>query len=178
MRIFFTREQISAPKAEWEPQLRAFAASTNAALRDARRLPIYDQAVIRASEWLEDALARVHRAADEMLIISGDEHLHAAATNIQLPENSLFLYRQAWRHWWSAVFRRGAPWWQEISWGINCTDRLIELAHPFDHKLQLIPNETYLCSEEVANRGTHSILRLVDDELVPIETFSEWVDSI
>ena len=70
-----------------------------------------------------------------------------------------------------------APWWQVITWAINCPEQFIDLAYPHDHKLQWTPNLTYLCSEEVADRGTHTILIMVDNELVIAETFSEWVVS-
>jgi hypothetical protein len=178
MRAFFTDEQVAVSKAEWEPQLRTFAASTNAALRSLRRLPIYDQAVICASQWLKNTIAkRMHLQPSEILIIAGDEHLEAAASNVALPTNSIFLYRQAWKHWWSCVFLGEAPWWQEISWSINCPERFIDLSYPHDHNLQLTPNLTYLCSEQVADRGTDTILKIVDDELVTAETFCEWVVS-
>lgn len=178
MRIFFTEHQIVTSKAEWEPQLRTFAESTNAVLRNARRLPIYEEAVLHASKWLNNAISnRLHLQPHETLIVAGDEHLHEASNSTRLPEGSIFLYRQAWKHWWSAVFRGEAPWWQSISWAINCTDRMIELAHPHDADLKLTPNQTYLCSEQVADRGTDTILQMVENELVTVQTFCEWVES-
>lgn len=176
MQIFFTAEQIAASKAEWEPQLRTYAESTTAALRNARRLPIYEQAVVRASEWLDDIIAnRLHLLPHELLVIAGDEHVHAASTDADIPEDWIFLYQPAWKRWWSSVFLRGeAPWWQEISWSINSSERILDLTHPFDHALELTPNQTYLCTEQVADRGSHSIVTVADGQLVTVQELGKW----
>lgn len=203
MDIIFTEDEIATAKAEWKPQLQEFAAVTNAMLRQSRRLPIYEQAVELASEWLQDALAnRVHRRKNCTLVVAGDEHLHAAVSNVTLPDDSIFLYRPAWQRWWSGLHLSGVCWWQEITWAVNCPQWLLQLAESSHPELDdadagscgarnpperseeqqkwywpivLTPNQSFLCSEEIAGRGTHGILRVEEDGRLSAECVREWL---
>lgn len=176
MRAFFTAEQVQNSKRIWEPQLREYASLMNTSLRGVRRLPIYDQAVKRATAWLKYTVNnRVDLRQPDILLIVGDEHLEAATSQVPLPPRSLFLYSQAWDHWSNHVFSGEAPWWESISWSINSSDRIIHHSYLGNQNLELTPNQTFLCSEYVAYRGTDTLLKLVDGELTTHKPYGEWV---
>jgi len=176
MRIVFPDNEIAALKADWEPQLRSYAEETNAILCNARRLPIYDQAIPHAAAWLRKLIDNPpYLEKHHTLIIAGDEHLHAAASEVAIPSSAILLYRSAWKHWWSGVFYGKVPWWCEASWAINCPERIIHLVNPNVHDFQLTANKTYLCSAEIAGRGAHSILSCDEQGALTSKPFSEWL---
>lgn len=176
MRNFFPDEQVAASKAEWEPGLRAFAKTTNKELEQSRRLPIYDQAVEMAKDWLAKAVRTTRRERHETLVVTGDEHLHAAFKQTPVPKGALFLYAQAWAYWHRAMFLGEVPWWASIYWAINGDDQIIEVTHHLEHDLNLVAGQTFLCTERYPHGGAHRLLKLIDGRLES-EPISEWIDS-
>lgn len=178
METIFTDDEILTAKSDWEADLREFASVTTATLQHARKLPIYDHAIDRATVWLRQALAgRIYRRKHHTLVIAGDEHLQAAVERVGLPDDSLFLHQTAWRYWYSGRYLGKACWWQSIDWAINCPYRMIDLSSPHNRNLTLLPNKTFLCSEEVAGRGTHTILSIESDGTISSSSYSEWLVS-
>ena len=180
MQAFFTSEEVLSAKAEWKDKLLEFAANTNLTLQHARRLPIYEYAIDSATRWLTRTLeSRIYRREHHTLVIAGDEHLQVAVERVGLPEDSLFLHQTAWRCWCSSRYYRKVCWWQEVNWAINCPYHLIDLsdllASPYHRHLNLDPNATFLCSEEVADRGTHTILSIESDGKISSSPYTEWI---
>ena len=176
MRIVFSDSELATSKAEWEPNLRSYADATNAILCNARRLPIYEKVLSYAAAWLRDLIHDPpFLPKHHTLIIAGDEHVHAATDDVSLPSSSVFLYRSAWTHWCSCEFYGKVPWWCEASWTINFPQRVIELVDPNIHELQLTPNQTFLCSDELEGRGRHWILSVDDLDNLIEELLTEWL---
>lgn len=178
MEIIFTDNEVLSAKSEWESKLREFANVTTATLQHARKLPIFDYAVDLATDWLQTAVAsRIYRRKHHTLVIAGDEHLQTAVDRVGLPTDSLFIHQIAWRYWLSSLYLGKVRWWQSIDWAINCPHRMIDLSSPHNLNLTLTPNETFLCSEEVVGRGTHTILSIDSVGQVSANPYSEWLVS-
>lgn len=176
MEIISTDDEILSAKSAWESKLREFSRLTTGTLQNARKLPIFDYAVDLATDWLQTAIAsRIYRRKHHTLVIAGDEHLQAAVERVNLPSDSIFIYQTAWRFWFSGLYLGKVCWWQSIDWAINCPYRMIDLSSSLIHNLTLIPNRTFLCSEEVAGRGTHTILSIEPDGQIARNPFSEWL---
>ncbi|MCC9603361.1 hypothetical protein LOC67_22660 [Stieleria sp. JC731] len=177
-----TEDSIANSRAQWEPTLRQYAAATTHVLRGSRKLPIHDQAVELATDWLRGLLARHTTSnvqSNRTFILGGDEHLDIAFRALINADDHdfIFIFREAYYRWLTSEFH-DAPWfWNYASWAINSTDRLLEIASPHNMNLRLDPNLTYLLSESGGCRGVDSILRVVDGNLTKIETFCEWVVS-
>jgi hypothetical protein len=177
-----TEDDIAKSRTQWEPKLRRYAEATTQALRGSRQLPIHDQAVDLATNWLSNELAQ--RRANSVqpnraFLLGGDEHLDTAFRALATTgeHDFIFIFREAYYRWLTSEFH-DSPWfWNYASWAINSTDRMLELASPHDMNLRLEPNITYLLSESGGSRGVDSILRVVEGKLAKVETFSEWVVS-
>ena len=176
-----TEDDINESRARWEIEFRSFAARSSILLASTRRLPVYDQAVSLAREWL---IARLGDAAriptTRTLLLVGDEHLGAAAACV-LPSVGIdytHIFPNAWIHWLGTEFRGNPGWWCPIHWAINDPQRLLDFAQ-FDHgTVTLSANQTYLLSCAYGGRGTDSYCRLVDGVLVVDPPNCEWADSI
>lgn len=182
MRDFSVTEQdIAISKARWEPEFRDFAKRSSRLLASARRLPIFDEAVPLAHDWLDTTVVHTNRdSMDRSLLLVGDEHLAAAAADLLTPAGIDYthIFPDAWIHWLGTEFRGSPGWWSATHWAINNPQRLLHFAEFEFSDPGLRPNETYLLSTASGSRGTDSICRLVDGKLHVDDPFCEWVDCV
>jgi hypothetical protein len=182
MRDFSVTEQdIAISKARWEPEFRAFAECSSRLLKSTRRLPIFTQAVLLAKNWLDTTVVQTHQdSTNRSLLLIGDEHLAAAATDLLTPAGIDYthIFPDAWIHWHDTEFRGSPGWWCATHWAINNPQRLLHFAQFDFSDPGLRPNESYLLSTAGGSRGTDSICRLIDGKLHVDDPFCEWVDSV
>lgn len=181
MREFHTDTEIAVSRARWELEMRAYAEVSSAILRQSRRLEIRDAAIYDATIWLTSSgCCNVPVPKGHILLFFGDEHLEQACIDTLRPNGIQydFMYNAAFFEWLRKNQCLGLlGWWVGATWAINDPIHMLDFASPFQDRLQLIPNETYLRTESFDCRGTHAICYLRDGRLES-ESLSEWVDSV
>ncbi|HUG67039.1 MAG TPA: hypothetical protein VMM76_04780 [Pirellulaceae bacterium] len=180
MRDFsITEHDIAISKARWEPKFRAFAERSSRLLGSTRLLPIFNEAVLLARDWLDTAVvSNFQDRTEHSLLLIGDEHLAAAAVELLKPAGIDYthIFPNAWIHWLGTEFRGSPGWWLSTAWAINNPQRLLHFAEFEFPEPGLRPNETFLLSTASGSRGTDSICRLVDGKLQVDSPFAEWVE--
>jgi hypothetical protein len=181
MRDFPSETEIAISRARFETDLRDFAKRSASILRNSRKLPIRDAAIEQATYWLRNSvICKLRIPKGHVLLLAGDEHLEKACLDVLASQGIEyeFIFRTAFFEWlrknsWNDI----KSWWIGGTWTINDPLFLLDFASPFDSGLELIPNETYLCTEGFDDRGIHFLCWLENGGFKR-DKISDWVDSI